>query len=106
MRIALVEPSRTVRRIVSEMMQAWDHDVSLFSDAGEALSFLRSNVDVRALITSAELATSSGIDLCAKARELAGSQRPLYIILMSSSEERAKLVQAKLSLCLQVRCEA
>lgn len=72
MQILLVEPSRTVRRIVTGMIEAWDHQVSPCSDGDEALSCLRANSDVRALITSAELPTLSGVRLCAEARALAG----------------------------------
>jgi len=94
MRIALVEPSRTVRRIVSGMIEAWDHDVCSFMDSGEALEQLQTDKKIRALITSAELPSSSGARLVADARRMAGTQRPLYILLMSSSDERAKMVQA------------
>jgi two-component system, cell cycle response regulator len=94
MRIALVEPSRTVRRIVTGMIEAWGHDVCSFVDGGEALDHVQADKSIRALITSAELASSSGVRLVADARCLAGTQRSLYIIMMSSTDERAKMVQA------------
>lgn len=94
MRIALVEPSRTVRRIVTGMIGTWGHEVRALMDAPEAIACLKSNKDVRALITSTELASSSGFQLVSDARMLAGSRRPLYIILMSSSDERNRVVQA------------
>jgi DNA-binding response OmpR family regulator len=82
MRVALVEPSRTVRRIVTETVAAWRHDVSAFDDAQEALGSLAANKDIRALITSTELPKSSGIQLVRDARMLVGTRRPLYILLM------------------------
>jgi len=94
MRISLVEPSRTVRRIVTGIIEPWGHEVCPFKDAPEALAFLRSEKNVRALISSAELASTSGIQLVSDARTLAGAQRPLYIILMSSSDERSTMVEA------------
>jgi PleD family two-component response regulator len=94
MRIALVEPSRTVRRIVTGIIEPWGHEVCPFMDAPEALAFLRTEKNVRALISSAELASTSGIQLVSDVRTLAGAQRPLYIILMSSSDERSRMVQA------------
>lgn len=94
MRIALVEPSRTVRRIVTGMIEAWDHEVCAYADADEALARLISDHDVRALITSAELTSTSGIQLVAQARASVGAQRPLYIILMSSTDGYIKCVQA------------
>lgn len=93
MHIALVEPSRTVRRIITEMIAA-EHEVHPVSDGAEALALLSANREVCALITSAELPSLSGMQLSAQARALVGSQRPLYIILMSSHEERAKRVEA------------
>ncbi len=94
MRIALVEPSRTVRRIVTGIIEPWGHEVCAFMDAPEALAFLGTEKSVRALISSTELASTSGIHLASDARALAGIQRPLYIILMSSSEERSRMIQA------------
>jgi two-component system cell cycle response regulator len=94
MRVALVEPSRTVRRIVTDTIAAWGHGVSAFDDAQEALGSLAANKDIRALITSTVLPMSSGIQLVRDARMLVGTRRPLYILLMSSTEERSKVVEA------------
>ncbi len=94
MRIALVEPSRTVRRIVTGIIEPWGHEVCSFTDAPEALSFVQAEKDIRALISSTELASVSGIQLVRDARTLGGAQRPLYIILMSSSDERSRMIQA------------
>jgi two-component system cell cycle response regulator len=92
--IVLVDPSRIVRRIVTDLIRQGDHEVFPLSDGDEALAHIKTNPEVRALITAAELATMSGVDLCRQARALAGSRRPLYILLMSSSDEHNRLVQA------------
>ena len=94
MRIALVEPSRTVQRIVTGIIEPWGHEVRTFMDAPEALACLRAERDVCVLITSAELVSTSGVQLVSDARALAGAQRPLYIVLMSSSDQRSKMIQA------------
>lgn len=94
MRIALVEPSRTVRRIVTGIIEPWGHTVCAFTDAPQTLACLEEQRDIRALITSAVLPTTPGIRLVNDARTLAGAQRPLYIILMSSSAERSKMIEA------------
>jgi two-component system cell cycle response regulator len=94
MRIALAEPSKTVRRIVTGVIEPWGHQICAFTDAPQTLACLEAQGDIRALITSAELATTSGVALVKEARTLAGAQRPLYIILMSSSAERSKMVAA------------
>lgn len=94
MRIALVEPSRTVQRIVTGIIEPWGHEVRTFMDAPEALACLRAERNICVLITSAELASTSGVKLVSDARSLAGAQRPLYIVLMSSSDQRSKMVEA------------
>jgi two-component system, cell cycle response regulator len=94
MRIALVEPSRTVQRIVTGIIEPWGHEVRTFMDAPEALACLRADRNVSVLITSAELPSTSGIQLVGDARALAGAQRPLYILLMSSSDQRSRMILA------------
>lgn len=92
MRIVLVEPSRTVRRIIIGFAQQWGYRISAFSDGPEALSHIERDHAVHALITSAILPTMSGEDLCLLARKR--FERPLYIIVMSSNHEYTKCVQA------------
>ena len=94
MRIVLVDPSRTVRRIVTDLVQQWKYDVCPFADGTEAFSCIQRDESVRVLITSAELPTMSGVELCVKVRTLLESRRPLYIIIMSSNDEYTKCVQA------------
>jgi two-component system, cell cycle response regulator len=94
MRIALVEPSRTVQRIVTGIIEPWGHEVRTFMDAPEAIACLRADRSVSVLITSAELPSTSGIQLVSDARALAGAQRPLYILLMSSSDQRSRMILA------------
>jgi two-component system cell cycle response regulator len=94
MRIALVDPSRTNRKIVTRLLQARGHDVLLFEDGPEALARMRSDFQIDALITSAELTSTSGLELCWETRLLASSRRPIYILLMSSNSDRDALVEA------------
>jgi two-component system, cell cycle response regulator len=94
MRIVLVDPSRTVRRIVSDLVQKWKYDVCSFSDGAEAFSHIQRDESVRVLITSAELPSMSGVELCVRVRTILGNRRPLYIIVMSSNDEFTKCVQA------------
>jgi two-component system cell cycle response regulator len=94
MRIVLVDPSRTVRRIVTDLVQQWQYEVCPFSDGAEALAYIQQDDSVRVLITSAELPTMSGVELCVQARAFSGNRRALYIIMMSSNGEYTKCVQA------------
>src|SRR5674476_1507243 len=94
MQIVLVDPSRTVRRIVTDLVQQWNYDVCPFSDGTEALSYIQQNESVRVLLTSAELPSLAGVELCVRVRALLENRRPLYIIMMSSNDEYTKCVQA------------
>ena len=53
MHVVLVDPSRTVLRIVMGLLEGGNHEVHPFTDAHEALDYTRSNPMVQALITSA-----------------------------------------------------
>jgi two-component system cell cycle response regulator len=93
MRVVVVDPSRTVLKFVARMLEAGDHEVRPFLDAQAALAYLESDPNVGALITSAELLSMSGVELCWKVR-LAAGRRPIYIIMMSSNHEQHNLVEA------------
>jgi diguanylate cyclase (GGDEF)-like protein len=94
MRVVLVDPSRTVLKFVGRLLEARDHEVRAFTDAQAALDFIRSDLKVGALITSAELISMSGIELCWETRLLATCDRPIYVIVMSSSRDRHNLIEA------------
>jgi diguanylate cyclase (GGDEF)-like protein len=55
---------------------------------------MRQDTEVAALITSAELGSMSGLELCWETRVLAGRDRPIYVILMSSSIDKSRLGEA------------
>ena len=94
MRVVLVDPSRTVLKCLTHALEAQRHDVHSFTDATEALQYIKLNHLVDALITSTQLPSISGRELCLEVRRVAGGRRPIYILLMSSSDERRNLVEA------------
>ena len=71
MRIALADPSRAVQTAMTEMIGQGEHEVFAFCEGRTALNCLMTPKDVRALLTSVQLADISGIELCATARKLA-----------------------------------
>jgi two-component system cell cycle response regulator len=93
-RIVVVDPSRTILRAVSQILESDGHVVTTYFEGRGALDFIKSNLDVNVLITSAELDTMSGLELCWETRLLSGYDRAIYIILMSSNSEQAQLVGA------------
>jgi two-component system cell cycle response regulator len=94
MNVVLVDPSRTVLKIVTNLLEARSHQVRVFTDAPGVLDYIRSDPTVEALITSAELASMSGIELCRRTRQLASRGRPIYVILMSSNRDGQTLIEA------------
>ena len=94
MRVVLVDPSRTVLKFVGRLLEARGHEVCAFIDGQAALDCIRSDLSVGALITSAELISMSGMELCWEARLLATCNRQIYVILMSSRQDRHQLIEA------------
>src|SRR5258708_11670430 len=94
MRGALVDPSRMMRLYVTRLLRARDHEVRLFADGSDALACVRTDSGVDAVITSMELGQMSGLELCWETRVLAGRDRPIYVILMSSNIDKKKLGEA------------
>lgn len=94
MRVVLVEPSRPAAELVGQMLVARDHEVRTFADGQEALACIKSDPDVGAVITAPEPHSLSGLELCWEARLVAGSQRPIYVILMSPSTSEDRLAVA------------
>ncbi len=94
MRIALVDPSRTTRLIVTRMLEARGHEVVPFADEREALGEIARDLRIDALITSAELTHMTGLELCWETRLLASCKRPIYVLMMSSQYDQRNLVEA------------
>jgi two-component system cell cycle response regulator len=94
MRVVVVDPSRTVLKAVSRLLAIDGHEVVTFLDGPEALGHIKADAGVDALITSAELATMSGIELCWETRLISGHDRAIYIILMSSNSDQKNLINA------------
>jgi diguanylate cyclase (GGDEF)-like protein len=87
MRVVLVDPSRAVQRVMTQLIKEGGHEVIAFDDGLKAIDCIMQNGDVRALITSTQPLGISGIELCAAARKLSGTRRALHVILMSSTDD-------------------
>jgi diguanylate cyclase (GGDEF)-like protein len=94
MRIALIDPGRTTRLIVTRLLEARGHDVVPFADERDALEQIKCDLRIDAVITSAELTHMSGLELCWEARLLATCKRPIYVLMMSSRCDQRSLVEA------------
>ncbi len=94
MRIVLVDPSRTVQKFVVRLLEARGYEVLAFTDPHAALNHIELDPDVDALITSAELISMSGMELCWEVRLIANRRRPIYIIMMTSQRDRHSVAEA------------
>lgn len=94
MRIVLVDPSRTVQKIVERLLLAQGHDVRSFSNEWGALEHVRRDTAVDAVICSGELESMSGLGMCSEIREIAGDKRFIYVLLMSSNFGAQQLIDA------------
>jgi two-component system cell cycle response regulator len=94
MRVVLVDPSRAIQRAMTDLIVPGGHQVLAFSEGQKALECLSADDTICALITSVQLADISGLELCTAARRLAGSRRPLFIFVMSSTEDYGLVIQA------------
>jgi two-component system cell cycle response regulator len=94
MRIVLVDASNIALKVITRLLEARDHIVHPFTDGPPALDHIRVHQDVDALITSAELLSMSGFELCWETRLVSNCRRPIYIIVMSSDYDRHKLTEA------------
>jgi diguanylate cyclase (GGDEF)-like protein len=94
MRIALVDPSRTTRLIVTRLLEARAHEVVPFADEREALERIKADTRIEAVITSAELAHISGVEFCWETRLIATCRRPIYVLMMSTQFDKLSLVEA------------
>jgi diguanylate cyclase (GGDEF)-like protein len=94
MHVVVVDPSRTVLKIIRLLLEARSHHVYPFTKGAEALEHIETDPQVDAAIFSAEQLDGSGVELCWHARLLATSFRPIYIILMSSHDSKRTLIEA------------
>ena len=95
MRIALVDPSRdnsTDRR--SHAFGAWPQ-VLPFADERDALVQIKADRCIDALITSAELKHTSGVELCSEMRLMSTCRRPIYVLMMSSQYDQRRLIEGR-----------
>ena len=94
MRVVLADPSRIGLKLMAKMLTEGGHEVLPFSDGAAALECLRGDDSVEVLLTSFEIPNVSGLELCWEARLIATAHHPIYVVAMSSSHDRDRLIEA------------
>lgn len=94
MHVLLADSGKTILHIISRSLQYRGDTVRCFTDGREALSYLQTGPKVDVLLTGFELRSLSGLELCWETIMLPNEEPPIYVIVMSSSSEHTKLVEA------------
>lgn len=95
MHAVVVDPSRVVLKLVGDLITERGDKVTELMDSASALRLIREDPTVDILITSMEVQPMGGLELCWEARMAVTAQRPLYVIVMSSSgSDEEKLGEA------------
>jgi two-component system cell cycle response regulator len=94
MRIALVDPSPAAQALAARALDARGHEIFCFEDGEKALQGIKTDPGIDALITDSDTTPFSGVELCWETRLLAGKKRPIYILLITSSENHRTWMEA------------
>ena len=94
MKIVLVDPSRIGLKLMAKMLIDGGHDVQCYTDGAAALEYIRSEENIDVLMTSFEIPNVCGLELCWESRLIANAHHPIYVIAMSSSHDRDRLIEA------------
>lgn len=94
MHAAVVDPSRVILKVVTQLLAQRGDTASEFQDSDAALRRIKSDPSIDVLITSLEVQPISGLELCWETRLAIPAERPLYIIVMSSLSDESRLAEA------------
>lgn len=94
MHIVIVDPSRVAQKVIASSLRPSGHLLSTFEDSQAALDFVLADTSVDVLLTSLEVTPISGLELVWSIRGRTDLQRPLHIIVMSSSGSSRSLTEA------------
>lgn len=86
-KVAIIDPSSNVTRILTQHLQGWGMRVSHFSRADQALSAVvhanTSGDDFDLILLDNKMAQLGGVDLIDHVRQIAGITRPQFVMLAS-----------------------
>jgi len=94
MRVAVVDPTREGQEAVERILSMRGDEFVAFARANEALAEIEFDTKIDALITSADVEPFHGIELCQKARRLAGKQRAIYFLLVAPPGDLKTKIEA------------
>ncbi len=94
MHIVVVESTVIGRKILKKYFEGQRYPVNCFSDAEEALKYIKENNSVKLVLTSMETEGMEGCEFVWKCRLLEKDARRIHIIVMSSQKESGGAVEA------------
>lgn len=94
MHVVIADSGETMLRIIAAPLRKNGDKVALFTDGRRALEYIKSDPTVDVLLAGFELENMPGTELCWEVQIDPAGTIPVYVIVMSSSTETAKLVEA------------
>lgn len=94
MHIVIADSSQLVLDIVTKQVKDSGNSVTTFADGAAARDYIHSDKPMDVLLTSLELPNVSGLELCWEIDVRAQTGNPVYVIVMSSSSDVSKLIEA------------
>lgn len=94
MHIVIADSSQLVLDIVTKQVKESGNSVTTFADGAAARDYMHSDGPMDVLLTSLELPNVSGLELCWEIDARTQSGNPAYVIVMSSSSDVGKLIEA------------
>ena len=92
MRILVADDDRFSRTLLSDLLEAWGHEVVSVSDGEEAWRLLHGEMDFSLLITDWVMPSVDGLELCRRVRARTQA-RYLPVIIVSSLAETEHLIK-------------
>ena len=90
MRVLIAEDDATTRLILESFVTNWGYSAVVVKDGGAAMMALRTKGAPPVAILDWMMPGFDGIEICKRLREV---QKNTYVILLSSREDRASLVE-------------
>jgi two-component system, cell cycle response regulator len=94
MHAVVVDPSRVVLKLITQMLAERGDRATEFIDSDAALRCIKEDPSVDLLISSLEVQPLTGLELCWEARMAMPARRSLYSMVMSSLSDENRLAEA------------
>jgi diguanylate cyclase (GGDEF)-like protein len=92
--VLVVDDSPIYRRLISDNLRRWGFEVVLANNGLEGWKILEQQNSPTLVITDWVMPNMNGVDLCRKVRERGASEAYVYMILLTSKDDKSDLLNA------------